>query len=111
MTGSLEVAGEHSPFRMAVGKPEFVFTFASPENARLFTSTIEKKNRRFAIDAINKDNTMRYFPGVPVDITQFGESSFKLVPKSPLPPGEYAIILEGSPQAKDRRIFTFGIDQ
>jgi hypothetical protein len=43
-------------------------------------------------------------PGVPVLITRFGNSSYRLVPQSPLSPGEYAVLLSGS------KTFTFGVD-
>ena len=46
-------------------------------------------------------------PSIPAEITKYGESSYKLVPKSPLSPGEYAIDMStGNPS-----MFTFGIDQ
>ena len=44
------------------------------------------------------------FQGTPIEITKFGDSSYKVVPKSPLGPGEYRMDLGG-------RLFTFGIDQ
>ncbi len=110
MTGSFDVSGAHSSFRIAAGKPEFVFTFGSPENAILYVSTDSKNERRFASVQINRDNSVVNLPGIPVVLTQFGNSSYKLVPASPLHPGEYAIVLRGSPQAKDKKIFTFGID-
>jgi hypothetical protein len=56
------------------------------------------------------DRSVRREIGVPIEISSYGESSYKLVPSSPLSAGEYAITLEQSPQAVNRRIFTFGID-
>jgi hypothetical protein len=112
-TISLDVSGGRSSFRIATDKPEFVFTFGSPENAALYVATEDKKNKRqFAVETVNVNtNRISNLPGISVEITQFGESSYKLAPKSPLHPGEYAILLRGSPQAKDKKIFTFGIDQ
>ncbi len=110
MTASIDVSGEHSTFRVAAGKPEFVFTFGSPENARLYVSESNKNERRFPSVRVNKDNSMVKLPGVAVEVTQIGDATYKLVPTSPLPPGEYAIILERSSQASNHRIFTFGID-
>jgi hypothetical protein len=41
--------------------------------------------------------------GLPVELTQFGASSYKLVPASPLTPGEYAITIADE-------VYTFGVD-
>ena len=63
-----------------------------------------KKNKRLAEYAELLSNWgTRPIPGLPADITQFGQS-FKLVPKSALAPGEY-VISTGS------KMFTFGIDE
>lgn len=42
--------------------------------------------------------------GLAAEVTQFGQSSYKLAPSEPLAPGEYMIF------AGDR-VFTFGVDQ
>jgi len=110
MIASDDVSGGRSSFRLSTGKPEFVFRFGTPENAKLYVSTQNKNQRRFAAVRVNKDNSVAILPGIPVEITQFGESSYKMVPQSSLSPGEYSIILAGSAQAKSRTLFTFGID-
>jgi hypothetical protein len=110
ITGSLDVQGSRSPFRLTDTKPEFVFKFETPESAVLYMSASKKNERRFISIRLEKDNRFAKVPGVPIEISSYGESSYKLVPSSPLSVGEYAITLEQSPQAVNRRIFTFGID-
>jgi hypothetical protein len=119
---SLDMLGGRSSFRIATDKPEFVFNFASPESATMYVSEENKNTRRFAIETLNvRDNSIANIPGLPVEITQIGPSSYKLVPKSPLHPGEYAITLkaaapgggESTQKAKGRKpfqYFTFGVD-
>ncbi len=118
-TIGLDMPGGRSSFRIAADKPEFVFNFASPENATMYVSEGDKKTRRFAIETLNvRDNSIANIAGLPIEITQLGPSSYKLVPKSPLHPGEYAITLKAAapgsaPNKKGRRpfqYFTFGID-
>jgi hypothetical protein len=110
-----EVSGGHSSFRIANDMPVFVFKFESPENAVLYLSSTKNdkdtNRRQFVCNRVYKNNKMELDPGIPIDITQFGESSYKLIPKAPLSPGEYAVMLRGSTQVKDHKIFTFGIDQ
>jgi hypothetical protein len=111
--GIVEVAGERSYVRIASDKPEFVFKIGNPENAKLYAFNVDAK---FSVDA--KPTNRRWFslihkigrktetsPGIPVEITRFGESSYKIVPTLSLRPGEYAILLSGT------RLFSFGIDQ
>jgi hypothetical protein len=105
--GSIQISGERSSFRvMANEKAEFVFKTGSPEVIRLYPF-IQKKNLRYC-DLVTlkgvRTKEREIYQGIPVEITKFGESSYKLVPKSPLGPGEYGIDLSG-------KIFTFGIDQ
>jgi hypothetical protein len=108
-TANIEVNGERSYIRIANDKPEFVFEIGNPENAKLYAFTIDNKNekeirRRFSL--VHKVGKARQTsPGIPVEISKFAESSYKLVPVPSLRPGEYAILLSGS------KVFTFGIDQ
>jgi hypothetical protein len=111
LTMSLEVSGARSPFRIASGKAGFVFTFDSPENAALYASSDSKDKRQFPVETVAiGDNKITPLSGIPVDLTQFGKSSYKMVPKSPLASGEYVIILRGSTQMKEHKAFTFGVD-
>ena len=104
-TGSIQVSGESSSVRIAASdKTEFVFNIEHPQNARLYRFTQKKHQRYFEIVKISHGGrTRENLPGIPVDITKFGESSYRLVPQSPLSPGEY-VILTGP------KIFSFGID-
>jgi hypothetical protein len=119
---SLDMTGARSAFRITNDKPEFVFNFASPENATMYASEENKNARRFAIETLNvKDNSIANIPGLPIEISQLGPSSFKLVPKSSLHPGEYTITLKAAapggaePEQKKKgrrpfQYFTFGVD-
>jgi hypothetical protein len=108
-SGIIEVSGERSLVRIVEDRPAFVFKIGNPENVKLYALTVDTKDKK---------NTGRWFsllhvagktrqasPGMPVEITKFGQSSFTLVPKQLLRPGEYAVLLSGS------KVFTFGIDQ
>jgi hypothetical protein len=106
-TGSIKLSGERSSFRLGANeKAEFVFKTGTPEAVRLYLF-IQKKDFRYS-DLVKVKAGWKperdFIPSIPVEVTKFGESSYKLAPKSPLGPGEYGIDLGG-------RIFTFGIDQ
>ncbi len=101
----VQISGDRSPFRIKAGtNPEFVFKIGNPESVALYAFSL-KKNKRLAeyLELLNNGGT-RPIPGLPAEITQFGQSSFKLVPKSALAPGEYVI-------STDNKMFTFGIYQ
>jgi len=104
-TGVVEVAGEHSTFRIAANnKFEFVFKVEHPENVKLYRSLQKKNQRQFELVKIaNSGRTREPIQGIPVEITKYGESSFKLAPQSPLAPGEYAIIY-------GEKVLSFGVD-
>jgi hypothetical protein len=101
----IQMSGDRSAYRIKAGtNPEFVFKIGNPESVALYAFSL-RKNRRFAEYAELLSNWgRRPIPGLPVEITQFGLSSFKLVPKSPLAPGEY-VIYTGN------KMFTFGVDK
>jgi hypothetical protein len=42
-------------------------------------------------------------PGIPLEITKFGDASYRAAAKVALAPGEYGVILAG------RKMFTFGV--
>jgi hypothetical protein len=105
-TGSIEVSADRSSLRLASNdKTDFVFNIGTPEHVKIyrFTSDEKHKTRKFELVKI-KGRTRETINGIPADITKFGGSSYRLVPRSPLAPGEYAV-LTGS------KIFSFGIDQ
>jgi hypothetical protein len=108
-SGIIEVPGERSSVRIVGDRPVFVFKIGNPENAKLYALTVDAKDKNkigrwFSLVHI-VGKTRQVSPGMPVDITKFGQSSFKLVPKLALSPGEYAVVLSGS------KVFTFGVDQ
>lgn len=102
----VEFSGTHSAFRVKSGaKTEFVFKVGSPESVSLYPCSAKKKREadyateRGTMHGINKQPIL----GLPAEVTQYGQSSYKLVPQSPLAPGEY-LINTGA------KMFTFGVD-
>ena len=108
-THSVQLSGDQSTFRIkADAKTEFVFKVGNPENVTLYPCVSKKHQRlaNYAEDRLKANWTPDRKPiaGLPVEITQFGESSFKMVPKSALAPGEYVI-------STGNKMFTFGVDK
>jgi hypothetical protein len=108
--GSVQFSGISSAFHIPVSdKSEFVFNIANPSSAKLYMcSQFEKKKFRQAdvvavteSGAFKKTVTQTPIDGVPVEISKYGESSYKLTAKS-LTPGEYVILSGGD-------AFTFGV--
>jgi len=102
----IQISGASSSFRMKAGeKSEFVFKTGNPEKVSLYSLVQRKNKREFQVEK----QPSRFSPatepikGLPIEVSQFGVSSYKLVPNSPLPPGEYAIIIAGE-------VYTFGVD-
>jgi hypothetical protein len=86
-------------------KLEFLFKTGSPEQMSLYSFELKKNMRSFAY--ARENNMGRIFEeikGLPVEVSIYGERSYKLVPASPLAPGEYAIIIA-------EEVYTFGVDQ
>ena len=111
----ITVSGEHSSFRLKANKKaEFVFITGSPEKVALYRFgpdgktrmqyRIVSKDRWFIVEKNSSLDGTEPINGLPEEITKYGESSYMLVPASPLAPGEYAITIAG-------QMFTFGIDQ
>jgi hypothetical protein len=103
----IEVPGRSSSFRIRSNDgTAFVFKAGSPEKVALYRFDQKWRNRQFAVQKIASYLTggTRPVKGLPVEITKYGESSFKLTPASRLAPGEYAISIAGE-------LFTFGVDQ
>jgi hypothetical protein len=103
----IQVPGVGSSFHVKAGeRSEFVFKTGSPEKVSLY-SLVQKKNKReFQI----QKQPSRFNPatepikGLSIEVSKFGESSYMLVPASPLAPGEYAIVIADE-------LYTFGVDQ
>lgn len=102
----IELSGNHSSFRLKAGdKVEFVFKTGSPEKVSLYPVYLKKKVRRFDTARCRMACSASSTPikGLPAEVSQFGERSYKLTPASPLAPGEYVIMIAGE-------AFTFGVD-
>ena len=96
----VEVKGASSSFRMRANENiDFVFKTGSPEKVSLYRFVQKGKKRYFDFNQGPKP-----IKGLPVEVSTYGERSYKLVPASPLAPGEYAINVAGE-------IYTFGVDQ
>jgi hypothetical protein len=101
----IQMDGDRSSYRVKAGaSPEFVFKVSNPEGVALYAFSFKKKKRLVEYEELLSNWGKRPIPGLPAEISQFGQSSFKLVPKSPLAPGEYVIYTGNS-------MFTFGVDQ
>jgi hypothetical protein len=100
---SINVSGNISIYRLkADDRFVFVFKTGNPEKVSLYRFDQKKDRRWFDFEtARGRDYTP--IKGLPVEISKFGESSFQLVPASPLIPGEYAIIIADE-------VYTFGVD-
>jgi hypothetical protein len=102
-TGIIELSGDRSTFRIKAGETtEFVFKTEHVESVRIYPFTPKKNQREYAL-VVFKGRSRETLRGVPVEITKFGDSSYKLAPKSPLAIGEYAIELAG-------KLYSFGVD-
>jgi hypothetical protein len=113
--GILEIDGTRSPVRFALGsKPTFVFTarqIIDPQDlAVIHRFTVKKKTRELTTLRIGG-----LFGGghrgedkgsvLPFEASKYNESSFRITPTMPLPPGEYAISIGAA-----RVFFCFGVD-
>jgi hypothetical protein len=102
---SVEVPGCCSSFVIKAGETiEFVFKTGSPEKVSLYRFIKEKHKRHFQFVDISTFGSVRPMKGLAVEVTKFGDSSYKLVPTNPLYPGEYGIMIAGE-------MFTFGVDE
>jgi hypothetical protein len=99
------VKGERSSLRIRANENiVFVFKTGSPEKVSLYRFLQKGKNRRFDYESHNQRHGEGPIKGLPVEVTTYGERSYKLVSSSALAPGEYAIIVADE-------VYTFGIDQ
>lgn len=103
--GLLDIPGEHSSFRLKTDdKVEFIFKTGNPEAVRLYPFTLKKNHRQYELVKLKGGGREREtHQGIPIEIRKYGDSSYKLLPKSPLEPGEYGIDIAG-------KLYTFGID-
>ena len=105
-TGWIQISGETSSLRIKAGDgAEFVFNVGNPEAVRLYQLTRKEGRREVEVVKVKGGFHQQrdYLDSIGVDITRYGGSSYKLVSKSTLPEGEYAIDVSG-------KVYTFGID-
>ncbi len=99
ITDNVVVSGTGSSFHIATNdKAAFIFKVFKDEQAGgvfLFRFTADGKkhdgqNREYELGRWHRGD---YTPnrGLAVNVTKFGESAYKLVPETPLDPGEYAL--------------------
>jgi len=101
---SVEISGGRSSFRLkATEKDDFVFKTGSPEQVALYLTQQVKKKRSFDFKK-EAGPDKQPIKGIPVEVSTYGERSYKLIPSAPLAPGEYAINIAGE-------VYTFGVDQ
>jgi hypothetical protein len=99
----VEVVGNQSSIRIKAGEAtSFVFKTGSPEKVSLYLFLVKKNKRYFEFEKRNRTGVTP-IKGLPVEVSKFGEDSYKLVPASTLAPGEYAINIAGE-------VYTFGVD-
>ena len=105
ITQSVRVAGDASSFHLANdSKTTFVFKVFKDEEAahiKLFQFNVKGSEREYDL---GKWKRRDFTPneGVTINVSKFGESSYKLTPETSLAPGEYALTLGQS-------VFTFGV--
>src|ERR1035438_4429686 len=94
ITQEVKLDGTASSFHISSNdKVAFVFRASeeSAEKAKLYRCSINGGRREVVLGKLHRAD-FKPNPGLPVDITKFGESSYKIVPQAPLDPGEYALL-------------------
>jgi hypothetical protein len=108
VTTDLKLDGTSSSFRIpASAKDIFVFRASedSAEKAKLYRFAVKGDGREFE-QGKWKHRDYQPNPGITVDISKYGESSYKIVPEAALEPGEYALFTGDTGAV----VFTFGVD-
>jgi len=101
----VEVKGAQSSFRIKAGEStEFVFNTGNPEKVSLYPFEQKKNKRQVQTVMLDIRGGGKLLKGLPAEVSKHGQSSYKLVPASPLTPGEYVIFLGDG-------VYTFGVDQ
>jgi hypothetical protein len=98
---TVELDGEHSENVVAVALPEFYFRLAADERFGILRLTPKKDTRvveKWSIAPITKEIYQEQ-EQVEIFRRQLGERLYKIWPREPLPPGEYAVVeyTEGQP--------------
>ena len=115
---SVYFRGAHSPVRFKEGDPlEFVFSLpqrVDPHSLQFVALRISGNRREFVDVQSNRPSPLGVGTAkdvsersaVPYDIQKYGDSAYRLIPSSPLPPGEFAL----SGPTPDNVAYLFGID-
>jgi hypothetical protein len=104
VTQSVLVSGEGSSFHVAESQPTFVFQVFKEEEAsraKLFQFNVKGSDREYDLSKWHHKETTTN-TGLSLNVSRYGQSSFKLTPESPLAPGEYALTLGPT-------VFTFSV--
>jgi hypothetical protein len=107
ITTDMKLEGTSSSFHISSGdKAAFIFRASedSAEKAKLYRFEIKGGQREYVQGKLKKRDFIPN-PGVGVEITKFGESSYKIVPEARLEPGEYALFTGDT----EGVVFTFGV--
>jgi hypothetical protein len=105
VTTSIKVSREASSFQIQ-SNPNATFVFKvfkeeAAAGAKLFHFDVKGSEREYELGKWKRrDYTPN--PGLPVNVSKFGDSSFKLSSETPLEPGEYALTLGPT-------VFTFSV--
>jgi len=103
----VKVAGAASPFRISASdKTAFIFKVFKDVvagKAELFQFTVKGQEREYDLVLKSKHGDSETNRGLAVNVSKFGESSYKLTPDVALGPGEYAL-------TTGELVFTFGVD-
>jgi len=128
VTAGYEFPGAHSSFRIKSRQPqEFVIRF-SPDTAAVMNESEDVMRTYVWLSQVKSKKDKRQmetvkwpvFAGEPdtsegkilCAVQPYGNASFLISPREPLPPGEYAFIGPGDchDKVKHLTVFTFGID-
>lgn len=106
ITQSIRVSGGTSTFHVA-GSDQTAFLFKvfkdeEASRAKLFQFNVKSSEREYPLGTWkHRDFTPNV--GLPINVSKFGRTSFKLSPANPLSPGEYALTLGPT-------VYTFGVN-
>lgn len=105
----LRVNGPRATFRIKSTKPEFVTQLASgvdPTKIKLYLLTVNSGKRETVImTVVAFSGAKAELKTTTMDVTRYGQNSYKLTPAQPLVPGEYVLIATDSTDA-----YCFAVD-
>lgn len=108
-SAKLRVNGVKAAMRLKPSKPEFVMQLANgvdPTKIKLYLLTVTGGKRETVIlTVVAFGGAKSELKTLTVDVTKYGQSSYKLTPAQPLAPGEYVLVATDSTDA-----YCFGVD-